>query len=98
MEQSALGEVANITGSFFLSALSDATSLFMQPSPPALIMDMIGAALDVPLAELALSAHDALIIDTLFISDESRIKGIFLVLPDTGSTRLFVERLSGQDG
>jgi chemotaxis protein CheC len=42
MERSVLGEMGNITGSFFLNALADTTDLLLMPSPPAVIVDMIG--------------------------------------------------------
>jgi chemotaxis protein CheC len=94
MERSALGEVANVTGSFFLSALGDATNLAIQPSPPGVMMDMAGAALDVPLISLAVSTEEVLIIDTWFVDQDREINGLFLMLPDAESLHVIVERLS----
>ena len=37
IERSVLGEMGNITGSFFLNALADATNLSLMPSPPAVM-------------------------------------------------------------
>lgn len=93
MERSALGEVANVTGSFFLNALGDSTGLVIHPSPPAVMLDMAGAALDVPLLELAMSTEEVLFLDTWFLDNEREIKGLFLVLPEIESLRLIVERL-----
>ncbi len=98
VERSALGEVANVTGSFFLGALADRTNLLIQPSPPAVIVDMAGAALDVPLAPLAMSMEDVLIIDTWFIDNERRIKSLFLVFPDIDSLSLLLGRLEQKHG
>jgi chemotaxis protein CheC len=95
MEQSALGEVANVTGAFFLSALGDAVSLVMQPSPPQIMKDMAGAALGVPLTPLAMSMADVLSIDTWFLDEERQIRSMFLVLPNADSLRLILERLNG---
>lgn len=94
MELSALGEVANVTGSFFLNALGDSSGLIIHPSPPAIMLDMAGAALDIPLLELAMSTEEVLFIDTWFLDNEREIKGLFLVLPDIDSLRLIVERLN----
>ena len=52
MELSVMGEMGNITGSFFLNALADATNLTLAPSPPAVMVDMAGAILDIALAEI----------------------------------------------
>lgn len=98
MEQSALGEVGNVTGSFFLNALADATSLLVQPSPPAVMVDMAGAAMDVSLVPMAMSMTDVLTIDTWFLDEERQIKGLFLMFPDTASLRLIVERLDQKRG
>lgn len=93
MERSALGEVGNLTGSFFLNALAGVTHLGMQPSPPAVIMDMGTAVLDVPLAALAQSADEVLVINTLFMDDQRQIKAIFLVMPDMPSLKAILEVL-----
>lgn len=98
MERSALGEVANVTGSFFLSALADRINLAIHPSPPAVMIDMVGAVLDIPLAPLALSMEDVLIIDTWFIDNERQIKSLFLVLPDAKSQSIIVGRLEQKHG
>lgn len=93
LEKSALAEVANVTGSFFISALADATGLVIQSSPPAVIIDMVGAALDVPLAPLALSMEEVLVIDTWFSDDEMEIKSLFLMFPDADSLSSIIDRL-----
>ncbi len=94
MMRSALAEVANITSSFFLSSVADLTGLTLQPSPPAVIVDMAGAALDVPLLAVALDMEKVLVIDTWFVDDDHQINGLFLMFPDIPSLRLIVERMS----
>ena len=94
VERSALGEVANVTGSFFMRALSDSTSLDIRPSPPSVVMDMAGAVLDGPLLSLAMTMEEVLVIDTWFTDEERHIGGLFLVLPDASSLRLIAERLN----
>jgi len=93
MERSALGEVGNLTGTFFLNALAEVTRMNIQPSPPAVMVDMGAAVLDVPLAALAASADEALVIKTIFLDDLRRIEAAFLVMPDMESLRAILEVL-----
>lgn len=78
---SALGEVGNVVGSFFLAALADATALRLLPSPTSTIVDMSGAILDVVLAELSVEGDEVLVIDTVFTQRQQRVNAFFLVLP-----------------
>lgn len=94
MERSALQEAGNIAGSFFLTALADATGLTILPTPPVLVQDMCGAILDGPVAALALEGDDVLLIETEFRQDERHIEGHLLVLPDQPSLVTFLGRLS----
>ena len=81
MEASALGEMGNIMGSFYLNALSDASGLILMPSPPAVIMDMVGSILDVALADILMDSDDALVVEAVFGTKDQKINGNFLVLP-----------------
>jgi chemotaxis protein CheC len=66
---SALGEVGNITASSLLNALADATQLRIFPSCPAVVTDMAGAILEMPLLDIAQVANEALYIETpIFLS------------------------------
>ncbi len=98
MERSALGEVGNLTGSFFLNALAEATKLGGQPSPPAVIVDMGFAILDVPLVALAVTSDDVLVIKTAFLEDERHIQALFLVMPDVESLRAILGSLGKSSG
>lgn len=94
MGRSALGELGNITGSCLLCALSDATSLDIRPSPPYLVVDMAGAAMDGALASLAMTMNEVLTIDTRFIDDERQIGCLFIMLPELVSLDLLLEKLA----
>ncbi len=50
MERSALAELGNLTGTFFLNALAAFAGLGARPTPPAVMVDMVGAILDVIVA------------------------------------------------
>ena len=81
MEQSVLGEVGNIMGSFFLNVLADGTGTCLQPSPPAVMMDMAGSILDVLLAQVLEQHDEAYVAETNFSMSEQKVNGKFLVLP-----------------
>ncbi len=92
MEQSALGEMGNIMGSFFLNALADATGLPLLPSPPAVMMDMAGSILDAALAEILMEADEILVVDTVFGTADRQIHGTFLTLPSGEMVRALLQR------
>ena len=91
MEESAMCEVGNIMGSFFLNALSDATGLSLQPSPPAVMMDMAGAILDVALSDILQESDDALVVETGFSTEDRLVEGMLLVMPSPDLLRLLQE-------
>ncbi|WP_186577451.1 chemotaxis protein CheC [Aquibacillus kalidii] len=85
---SALQEVGNILAGSYLSALSDFTSINMQPSVPSLHMDMAGAVLIQGLIELSQESDYAIIIDTNIQELDNAnkaINGHFFLLPDPES-------------
>ncbi len=91
MEQSALGEMGNIIGSFFLNALADATGLELRPSPPAVMVDMAGALLDVVAADIMLTADEAFVAETTFHTPDRDVSGMFFVMPSEGLLNALLE-------
>jgi chemotaxis protein CheC len=85
MERSALGEVGNIMGSFFLNYISDNMGQSFQPSPPAVIMDMAGAVLDATLANILVNDDEMFIIKAVFGTNTRKVSGTFLILPIASS-------------
>jgi chemotaxis protein CheC len=81
MEYSVLGEMGNITGSFFLNALADSTSLVLMPSPPFVLMDMVGAILNVPLAFITKENDNAFVVKANFKAEDDDFYGTFMLLP-----------------
>lgn len=81
MGRSALGEMGNIIGAFFLNAIADATGLELMPSPPAVMTDMAGALLDVVTAEILLRQDDTYVAETTFTTADREIEGQFMVMP-----------------
>ncbi len=94
MEESVMGEVGNVMGSFFLNALSDATGLFLQPSPPAVMMDMAGAILEIALADIMQESDNALVVETGFCNEDRQIKGTLLVMPSPELLRVLQEQIN----
>ena len=92
-EEPALGEVGNIMGSFFLNALSDATNSSFLPSPPAVMMDMAGAILDVALADIIQESDYALVVETSFRTEDRKIEGTLLIMPSPDLLRVLLEHV-----
>lgn len=82
MERSALGEVGNVMGSFFLNHVAGATGNILQPSPPAVMMDMAGAILDGALASILAYSDFTYVVETVFGTRDRHVSGTFLVMPD----------------
>ena len=81
MERSVLGEMGNITGSFFLNALADSANLVLMPSPPAVIVDLLRAIMSIPLASLMEKQDNALMVKATFSADSQPLDGTFMVMP-----------------
>ncbi len=81
MERSVLGEMGNITGSFFLNALADSTNLVLMPSPPAVIVDSVRAIMNIPLTFIMEEQDEALVVKATFSTESQQIDGTFMVLP-----------------
>ena len=92
MAQSALKEVGNILVSSFLVALTQFSGIPLQPSVPALAIDMIGAILDAILLEEGTLDDTVLFIDTQ-LSGIPKIEGQFIFLPDDGSLKRLLEAM-----
>src|SRR5947209_16949161 len=61
---SALSEIGNILGTSYLNALGMMTGLALQPCPPHLVTDLLGAVVATVLAQTAGHADTALVLDS----------------------------------
>ena len=70
--------------SYFLNGVAalDEMPGLLRPSPPAVMVNMLGAILDVIVTPIAAVRDDLLIIDTAFRDTRRSIQGHFWVLPD----------------
>ena len=81
METSALGEMGNIIGAFFLNALADETGLDLRPSPPSVMTDMAGALLDIVTADILMTSDYTYLAESTFEVEGREISGVFFVIP-----------------
>lgn len=94
LEQSALAELGNIAGSFFLNVLADECGLEIHPTPPVVLHDMCGAILDAPVADVGLERDEVLAIGTRLSQDREAVEGRFLVLPSFALLETLLEHLA----
>ncbi|MFN0070931.1 MAG: chemotaxis protein CheC [Chloroflexota bacterium] len=96
MEASALAEVGNVAGTYFLTAIADATGATLPPTPPVVFYEMSGAILGTLAAELAMSGvDDALVIDTNFFCDGQAVEVAFYMFPDEAMLEALPGALAG---
>jgi chemotaxis protein CheC len=90
LERSALGEVGNITASFFLNTFSNMTGIATRPSPPAVMVDMVGAIMDIIVAACGGVSDHVLLMQTTFLLKERSIETSFWVIPDPHTLEVLV--------
>lgn len=93
MELSALQEVGNIMTGSYLGALSQITGLRLEPTPPAVGVDMAGALLGAALAEVAMTCDTALLLESAFGDEDTPSAGDFLYIPTSQALTTVLERL-----
>ena len=81
MDRSILGEIGNMMGSFFLNVISDYLGVPFLPSPPAVVVDMAGAILNVPLTTMMIEGDTTCVMAATFATPDGQIDGKFLVIP-----------------
>ena len=82
MSKSALGEMGNVTSAYFLNAVADHLQITLHPSPPAVMMDMAGAIMDMALASILQEMDDVFMARTSFGLSDRTIEGNFLIMPN----------------
>ncbi len=84
LERSVLAETGNMTLSCFLNAVAELTgrSEMLQPSPPAVIVDMLGAILNLFITPAAAVSDDLLIVETIFMDIARTTRFRLWMLPD----------------
>ena len=92
LERSALGEMGNMTGTFFLNSVAKLTGLSVRPSPPAVMVDMVGAMLDVIVATTGGLGSQVLMMQATFVYGERKTETDFWVIPDPNTLEYLAKK------
>ncbi|NMC54052.1 MAG: hypothetical protein GYA48_10500 [Chloroflexi bacterium] len=98
IERSALAEVGNITSTMFLNAIASQTGYSSRPTPPAVMVDMVGAILDIIVATTGGIAEKVLLLQTTFNCGERALNAEFWVVPDPTTLKPILEKALQEDG
>ena len=82
MDESALLEVGNIMVSGFLDATAELLGFIMLPSPPAMTIDMVHAAMSSLIASMGDEIDDVILFSTELTCDEHKIDSDIMMMPD----------------
>jgi chemotaxis protein CheC len=91
--RSMLGEVGNILGTNYINVLAQMVGMVMEPAPPQVVEDMLGAILSSVLLGRGEDVEEALILDSNLMVEDEQCSLSFLLLPDHGGIRQLLERL-----
>jgi chemotaxis protein CheC len=93
MERSALAEVGNLTAAFFLNAVEAITHISARPTPPAVMVDMVGAILDIIVATTGGVGEHVLTFQATFACGGRKVDTDFWVIPDPATLKKFADRM-----
>jgi len=94
MERSALGELGNLSGTFFLNSLAKSAGGNYLPSPPAVMVDMVGAILDVVVATAGGISENVFLMQACFMDGTRGVEANFWVIPDMIALQTLVKKNS----
>ncbi len=95
MERSALGELGNLCGTFFLNSLSKMVGADVRPTPPAVMVDMVGAILDVVVATTGGVGEHVLLVQANFLDGTRCVEANFWVIPDMNTLQDLIKKNIG---
>jgi chemotaxis protein CheC len=90
---SALGEIGNILGASAVGALGEMTGLTLEPQPPHVLYDMLGAVVASVLSATAGELDLALVLDATLDVEGAACGLSFLLLPTVGGVTELLGRL-----
>ncbi len=94
MERSALGELGNLSGTFFLNSLAKSAGGNYLPSPPAVMVDMVGAILDVVVATAGGISENVFLMQACFMDGTRGVEANFWVIPDMIALQTLIKKNS----
>jgi chemotaxis protein CheC len=98
MERSALAELGNLTGTFFLNAVTAFAGFGARPTPPAVMVDMVGAILDIVVATHGGAGQHVLMLQVAFMDEARTVQADFWVIPDPEALEAFARRKANHAG
>lgn len=98
MEISALKECGSILAAAYLEAIGNFIQMSLIPSVPDLSLGEIGQILNEVFIDLSKRAEMAFCIETEFIESSHKIKGNFLLIPETKSLKIMLKGLGLMPG
>lgn len=97
MEESALREMGNIMGTFFLNTIADDNGLSLCPTPPSIKIDRACEILNAAMSGMSRKTDEVLmIVDAEFGTKDQKIDGTFLVIPSPDLMNTLRERWDAQ--
>jgi chemotaxis protein CheC len=93
IEKSVIAETVNILGGSYLTAISELTNLHAYPSTPYLCADMVGAVLNIAIAEAGKTGDFAIFFQSELFNEKERIIGDIFLIPDQSSCDKILQSL-----
>jgi chemotaxis protein CheC len=90
---SAIGEIGNILGTSYINALASMAALVLEPRPPHVVTDMLGAIVASLLSQTVGETDSALVLDTGLEVADAACSLSFLLLPTSGGIAELLGRL-----
>jgi chemotaxis protein CheC len=94
LERSALGELGNLCGSYFLNSVAKIVDASFRPSPPAVMVDMVGAILDIVVATTGGVSERVLLVQANFMDGTRCVEADFWVIPDLNALQALIRKNS----
>jgi chemotaxis protein CheC len=91
--ESALQEIGNIVGTSYINALAQMTGMAIEPTPPGVATDMLGAIVQSILAAQAGAGEFALLLDSELVVENEDCSVSFLLVPEQGGVEQLLARL-----
>lgn len=92
LERSALGELGNLCGSSFLNSIAKMVRADFRPSVPAVMVDIVGAILDIVVVTTGGLGEHALLMQANFMDGPRRVEADFWVIPDMKSLEALIKK------
>jgi len=90
---SAIGEIGNILGTSYINALASMTGVALEPKPPHVVCDMLGAIVASLLTGTVGDGETALVLDSELDVADAACSLSFLLLPTSGGVAELLGRL-----